>query len=154
MVICLEQGADDLHIVQLIPLPPPSSLSLLKFRMVLSFWWQLTQVVLEKSLLVCLICKSSTKRNSQSSTAGDIFRRIINGVNFGVWLGGFYCCCVIIKSESSGWFFVVRLSVLWPCWLIDRKGIRPVKDPTPIICKESLVENAGKPELILEKTAV
>jgi len=38
--------------------------------------------------------------------------------------------------------------------LSDRKGIRPVKDPTPIIRKESLVENAGKPELILEKKAV
>ena len=26
MVICLEQGADDLHMVQLVLLPPPSSL--------------------------------------------------------------------------------------------------------------------------------
>jgi len=37
VVICLERGADDLHMVQLMSLPPqydPSSLALLKSRMV------------------------------------------------------------------------------------------------------------------------
>ena len=34
MVICLERGANDLHVVQLIPLPPPSSLASVKSRMV------------------------------------------------------------------------------------------------------------------------
>jgi len=34
MVICLEEGANDLHMVQLMPLPLPSSLALLKYRMV------------------------------------------------------------------------------------------------------------------------
>jgi len=33
VVICLERGADDLHMVQLMPLHP-SSLALLKYRMV------------------------------------------------------------------------------------------------------------------------
>ena len=42
MVVCLEQGADCLHMVQLMPLPSP---------VVLSFWYWLTQVVLEKRLL-------------------------------------------------------------------------------------------------------
>ena len=34
MVICLKRGADDLHMVQLMPLPPPSSLAPVKSRMV------------------------------------------------------------------------------------------------------------------------
>ena len=51
MVICLEQGADCLHMVQMMPLHPqtPSSLASLKSRLVyLSGTYRLTQVVLEK----------------------------------------------------------------------------------------------------------
>ena len=50
MVICLEQGADCSHIVQLMPLYPktPSSHASFKARLILPFWYQLTQVVLEK----------------------------------------------------------------------------------------------------------
>ena len=50
MLICLERGADCLHIVQLMPLHPktPSSLASLKSRLILPFWYWLTQVVLEK----------------------------------------------------------------------------------------------------------
>jgi len=43
VVICMGQSANDLHV--------PSSLASLKSRMVLPFWYQLTQDVLEKSLL-------------------------------------------------------------------------------------------------------
>ena len=51
MVICLQRGADCLHIVQLIPLHPEtlSSFALFKSRLVLPFWYQLTQVVLENN---------------------------------------------------------------------------------------------------------
>ena len=50
MVICLERGADGLHMVQLMPLHPkiPSSLALFTSRLVLPLWYWLTQVVLEK----------------------------------------------------------------------------------------------------------
>jgi len=50
VVICLQRGADCLHMVQLMPLHPqtPSSLASFKSRLVLSFWYQLTWVVLEK----------------------------------------------------------------------------------------------------------
>jgi len=50
MVICLERGADCLHIVQLMPLHPktPSSLASYKSRLVLLFWYRLIEVVLEK----------------------------------------------------------------------------------------------------------
>jgi len=49
MVICLERGADCLHMVQLMPLHPqtPSSLASFKSGLVLPFWYRLTQVVLE-----------------------------------------------------------------------------------------------------------
>jgi len=51
VVVCLERGANCLHIVQLMPLSSPSSLASFKSRLVLSFWYRLTQVVLEKRLL-------------------------------------------------------------------------------------------------------
>ena len=59
VVICLEQGADCLHMVQLMPRHPktPSSLALFKSRLVLPFWYRLTQVVLEtRPLNRCSSC--------------------------------------------------------------------------------------------------
>jgi len=49
VVFCLERGADCFHVVQLMPLP--SSLASFKSRLVLPFWYRLTQVVLEKKPL-------------------------------------------------------------------------------------------------------
>jgi len=53
VVICLEWGAGCLHVVQLMALHPktPSSLASFTSRLVLPFWYRLTQVVLEKRLL-------------------------------------------------------------------------------------------------------
>ena len=47
MVICLERSANDLHMVQLMPLPP-HHLCYSKIQNGLSFWYRPTQVVLEK----------------------------------------------------------------------------------------------------------
>jgi len=47
MVICLERGASDLHMVQLMPLPPIISCSS-KIQNGLPFWCQFTQVFLKK----------------------------------------------------------------------------------------------------------
>jgi len=60
VVICLEQGADCLHMVQLMPLhsKTPSILASLKSRLVLPFWYRLTQVVPEKRPLNG--CRSSS----------------------------------------------------------------------------------------------
>jgi len=46
VVICLERGADCLHMVQLMLLHPktPSSLDSFKSRLVLPFWQRLTQI--------------------------------------------------------------------------------------------------------------
>jgi len=53
VVVCLEQGADCLHMVQLMPLHPktPSSLASFKSRLILLFWYRLTRVVLDKGPL-------------------------------------------------------------------------------------------------------
>jgi len=46
MAICLERGANDVHMVQLMPLSPPASVAAVKSRIVLLFW--LIQVILDK----------------------------------------------------------------------------------------------------------
>jgi len=47
MVICLERGVNDLHMVQLMPLPPHHLL----LQNGLPLWYRLTQVVLEKKAI-------------------------------------------------------------------------------------------------------
>ena len=58
MVICLSRGADCLHVVQVMPLHPktPSSLASFKPRLVLPFWYRLTEVVQEKRPLNGCAC--------------------------------------------------------------------------------------------------
>ena len=68
MVICPEQSAD-LHIVQLMPLnhETPSPFALFKPRLVSSFWYWHTQVVLEKRPLnECSSSSSSYHLNTQT----------------------------------------------------------------------------------------
>jgi len=50
MVICMEQSANDLHMVQLMPLPPIVS-CFIKIQNGCAFLVLLTQAVLEKRLL-------------------------------------------------------------------------------------------------------
>ena len=97
MVICLKQGADCLHIVQLMTLHPktPSSLASFKSRQVLSFRYRLTQVVLEKRPLNgCLCVRSPLSRHRiqpvdrSSSALCRIVRPLLNSVSrqeFTVW---------------------------------------------------------------------
>jgi len=49
VVVCLQRGADCLHMVQLMPLHPEtqSSLASFKSRRVLPFWYRFIQVVME-----------------------------------------------------------------------------------------------------------
>ena len=79
--ICLERGADCLHMVQLKPLHPktPSSLASFKSRLVSPFWYQITQVFLEKRPLkgcvwcVCVVwdnkCLQQPRKRSMCLTA-------------------------------------------------------------------------------------
>jgi len=55
MVISLECGANDLHMAQLMPLPPIIS-CFSKIQNGLPFWCRLTQVVLEKRPLNVCVC--------------------------------------------------------------------------------------------------
>jgi len=62
MVICLEHGANDLHMFQLMPLPPRHLLLHYHLEWFSLFWCRLTQVFLEKRplnrcLSVCLSCR-------------------------------------------------------------------------------------------------
>ena len=59
MVICLVRGANDLHMVWLIPLPPPSSLASVKSRMVYPSGTGLPRLSWKKAvkrLCVCVFC--------------------------------------------------------------------------------------------------
>ena len=71
MVICLERGADCLHMVQLMSLHPktPSSLASFKSRLVLPFWYRFTPVVLEKRRL--------NKCSSSSSSSGSFIQVLL-----------------------------------------------------------------------------
>jgi len=71
VVICLERGADCLHMVQLMPLHPrtPSSLAAFKSRLVLHFWYRPTRVVLEKRPLNGRNCSSSSRPSRSSSSS-------------------------------------------------------------------------------------
>jgi len=66
VVICLERGADCLHMVQPMPVPSPSFLASFKSRLVLPFLYQLTQVVLEKRPL------NGCSNNSISSSSSNV----------------------------------------------------------------------------------
>jgi len=56
VVNCLEQGANDLHMVQLMALPPIIS-CFIKVQNSFAFWCRLTEAVLEKRPLIgCLVC--------------------------------------------------------------------------------------------------
>ena len=84
VVICQERGADCLHMVQLVPLP--SSLASFKSRVVLPFWYRLTQRVLEKRPLNG--CSSSSSCS------------MVNAVQR---------CCGVSASLAS--FFIPELSM-------------------------------------------
>jgi len=93
VVICLERGADCLHMVQLMKQHPktPSSLAALKVRLVLPFWYRLTQDVLEKRPLngcSCSSCCSCSRSRSRSSCCSSVVVVVIIVVVCGGSLAG------------------------------------------------------------------
>ena len=83
IVICREQGADCLHMVQLMPLHPKSPPSLTSFRptsrLVLPFWYWLTQVSLDKRPLKKIV---AMMQNVNVAVVVVISRKRINGYIF------------------------------------------------------------------------
>jgi len=96
VVICLEQAADCLHMVQLVPLHPkiPSSLASFKSRLVLPFWYTFTQVVLEKRPL-------NGSSGSSSNSKG-----LCKLVSYKKW----YRCCCLLADEAM--LQLCRISIL------------------------------------------
>jgi len=105
VIICLECGANDLHMVQLMPLPPNIS-CFSKIQKGLPFWCWLTWVVLEKRPLnvcmyvcrpdikgLCVIwsissyCQSASQLcNSLINTMMSLFVTVLSSVNSGTLL--------------------------------------------------------------------
>jgi len=81
VVICLERDADCLHMVQLMPLPShnPVIFASFKSRLVLPFWYRLTQVVLEKRPLNgCSSSSSNVHINVHKTKSWIIERKILS----------------------------------------------------------------------------
>ena len=76
MVVSLERGADCLHMVQLMPLPSENPIVSFQSRLVLPFWYRLTQVVLEKRPLNG--CNSSSSSSSYWSSSPSSFISFMN----------------------------------------------------------------------------
>jgi len=71
VVICLGRGADCLHMVQQMP-KTPSSLASFRSRLVLPFWYRLTEVVLEKRTLNSCNSSSSSLHSKKLFTSVHI----------------------------------------------------------------------------------
>jgi len=96
VVICLERGAECLHVVQLMPLHPQTPSSLASFKSRLVSWYWLNQVVLEKRPLNMFSSSSSSSSSNLSSHLS--FVRLS------------CACCWLVKEsrwrfKSSGHFF-------------------------------------------------
>ena len=115
VVICLVWGADCLHMVHVMPLHPKtlSSLALFISRLVLPFWYQLTQIVPEKRLLTgCSRIVVISFLISESSCRGTMTTFISVGSR------------KIIPVGDLAWFALVLLSYLRYCdtviWVAGR----------------------------------
>ena len=95
MVICLEQGADCLYMVQPMALHPktPSSPASYKSRLVLPFWYWLTQVVLEKRPL--------NIRSSSSSSYSRLIMAFIVSVVIVIFLAFAQLLLGVISVHSG-----------------------------------------------------
>ena len=90
MVICLERGADCLHIVQLMPLHPQNSIisCLIYIQTGFTFLCQLTQVVLEKRPLNGSSSSSSSFKHSMLSSFWFLNRLVTHVVSLKLFYAG------------------------------------------------------------------
>ena len=136
VVMWLEWGADCLQMVQLMPVHPktPSSLASFKSRLVLPFWYRLTQVVLEKRPLNgCSISCSSS-----SNVVVNYFCRLRSGEWWQHF--GYYRCLLFLNLalfilwfslswvlNKSVWSLMPQLST-WCCLQLQLRHVQPSVD--------------------------
>ena len=123
VVICLERGADCLHVVQLMPLHPetPSSLASFKSWLVLPFFYGLTQVVLEKRPLNR--CSSSSSSNLPLILAVKLFRFAVND-NIST-----------MQSRSWGLVLLAMMSVwIYQCHIFRWSSLFPTSEFRSATC--------------------
>jgi len=80
VVICLQRGADCLHMVKLIPLSSPSSLASFKSRLVLPFWYRLKVVLEKRPLNRCTssyVCNASVQNTIRFTTMHFVLSEIV-----------------------------------------------------------------------------
>ena len=127
----------------------PSSLASFKSRLVLPFWYWLTQVIMEKrplngcSSVHCqVVCNTRQKESSEWQSFCFLYRDetgigVLVRTNGNCWKGRGHRFMIYVTSLAIKvyvlltiylvLYFAVMPSVLWRCWLGGRKGIRPVK---------------------------
>ena len=124
MVICVERGANDLHMVHLMPLPPIISCSS-KIQNGLPFWCRPTQIVLEKRPLNG--CSSSSSSTSFSGHFPGECGLAGSSISF---------LPTLVPDENLGhnWrsFFYGPRS-------LTRKGTWPIEEPPTIMSEGSHV---------------
>jgi len=97
--ICLEQGANDLHMVQLMPLPPHRIFASLKPRLVKPFWCRLTKVVLEKRPLNG--CLTSAKKQTNWSRSYSLLVGINKSQSKAVSFNKIQLTAYLIKEDLT-----------------------------------------------------
>jgi len=113
MVNCLECGANDLHMVQLMPLPPIIS-CFSKIQNGQRFWCRLTQVVLKKRPLNVRVCVCVCARVCacvKHTFAFSVFTLLVG------WQEG-HLACKILSGGVLAWLSVwgkVEICI-WPIW--------------------------------------
>jgi len=125
VVICLEQGAADATVT-------PSSLASLKSRMVLAFWYCLTQVVLEERLLngcCCLLACITGAFSALTLLVGrqeghpackkiewwdaGVVVHLGQGSDF-IWPSWCHCHSLSLAPVNPDWFYLPGFTFLLP----------------------------------------
>jgi len=141
VVICLEQGAGDLHMVQLMPLPPVISYCI-KIRHFTIFGSETNRVKLDGDVMiyccyavnmagwgtghwestcwgtpVWLACWTALLPSAQ------VYQ---TSARFGAQRDVFGVCVFICITSDYNYVRIIKKQCVWWCWMGDRKGIQPI----------------------------
>ena len=104
VVLCLERGANDLHVVQMMPLPLPAIICASENPEWLSFWYWFTQVVVDKRPLndcvhIAGLFQYTSKIADKQETENGILhqRSLLLGILF------LFLCLAVVTSSGIAW---------------------------------------------------